>query len=101
MSVDKGPGIEDVSRALADGTSSTRSMGVGLGAIQRLSDAFDLYSIPGSGTVISAEFWPENRKGSGVPLPCRWKSALCPNRFARKLRVAMDGESVGPRILLS
>ncbi len=69
MSVDKGPGIEDVSRALADGTSSTRSMGAGLGAIQRLSDSFDLYSIPGSGTVVSAEFWPENRKGSvAVPL---------------------------------
>jgi anti-sigma regulatory factor (Ser/Thr protein kinase) len=69
MSVDKGPGIEDVSRALADGTSSTGSMGAGLGAIQRLSDSFDLYSIPGSGTVISAEFWPEKRKGSmAVPL---------------------------------
>jgi len=62
MSVDKGPGIEDVQSALADGHSSKDSMGAGLGAIQRLSDSFDLYSIPGSGTVISAEFWQEKAK---------------------------------------
>jgi len=69
MSVDKGPGIEDVSRALSDGTSSSGSMGAGLGAIQRLSDSFDLYSMPGSGTVVSAEFWHEkNKKASAVPL---------------------------------
>jgi anti-sigma regulatory factor (Ser/Thr protein kinase) len=69
MSVDKGPGIQDVSGALSDGTSSAGSMGAGLGAIQRLSDSFDLYSIPGSGTVVSAEFWHEkNKKASAVPL---------------------------------
>jgi len=62
MSVDKGPGIDDVHRALNDGHSTAHSMGVGLGAIQRLSDSFDLYSIPGSGTVISAEFWQEKSK---------------------------------------
>jgi anti-sigma regulatory factor (Ser/Thr protein kinase) len=69
MSVDKGPGIVDVSRALADGTSSAGSMGAGLGAIQRLSDSFDLYSMPGSGTVVSAEFWHEkDKEASVVPL---------------------------------
>jgi anti-sigma regulatory factor (Ser/Thr protein kinase) len=69
MSVDKGPGIEDVSRALSDGASSAGSMGAGLGAIQRLSDSFDLYSMLGSGTVVSAEFWREkNKKASAVPL---------------------------------
>jgi anti-sigma regulatory factor (Ser/Thr protein kinase) len=69
ISVDKGPGIGDVSRALADGHSSTNSMGAGLGAIQRLSDSFDLYSIPGSGTVVSAEFWQEKaRETSSAPL---------------------------------
>jgi anti-sigma regulatory factor (Ser/Thr protein kinase) len=62
MSVDKGPGIDDIPRALNDGHSTADSMGAGLGAIQRLSDSFDLYSIPGSGTVISAEFWQEKSK---------------------------------------
>src|SRR5262249_20120144 len=29
----------------------------GLGAIKRLSDAFDVYTAPGTGTVVQAEFW--------------------------------------------
>jgi len=65
ISVDKGPGIADVSRALSDGHSTAGSMGTGLGAIRRLSDSFDVYSIPGSGTVISAEFWRGKHQKSG------------------------------------
>lgn len=57
ISVDKGPGIEDVAQALSDGHSTAGSMGAGLGAIKRASDGFDLYTVPGSGTIISAEFW--------------------------------------------
>ncbi|HTC48289.1 MAG TPA: ATP-binding SpoIIE family protein phosphatase [Candidatus Aquilonibacter sp.] len=57
MSVDKGPGIADISRALSDGHSTAGSMGTGLGAVQRLSDSFKIYTNPGSGTVVSAEFW--------------------------------------------
>jgi anti-sigma regulatory factor (Ser/Thr protein kinase) len=59
-SVDKGPGIADIARALSDGHSTAGSMGTGLGAIRRVSDNFDLYSVPGAGTVISAEFWNGN-----------------------------------------
>lgn len=61
VSVDQGPGIADVSKALADGNSTAGTMGNGLGAIRRLADSFDLYSVPGSGTVISAEFWQKKR----------------------------------------
>jgi anti-sigma regulatory factor (Ser/Thr protein kinase) len=57
MSVDKGPGIADLSKALTDGHSTAGSMGTGLGAIQRLSDSFEVYSLPGSGTIVNAEFW--------------------------------------------
>jgi anti-sigma regulatory factor (Ser/Thr protein kinase) len=57
ISVDKGPGISDLSKALSDGHSTAGSMGTGLGAIKRLSDAFEVYSPPGCGTVMSAEFW--------------------------------------------
>ncbi len=56
MSVDKGPGIADVSRALQDGHSTSGTMGTGLGAIRRLADSFELYSLPSSGTVVCAEF---------------------------------------------
>lgn len=57
MGIDRGPGIADIPRALSDGHSTAGSMGTGLGAIRRLSDRFEIYSVPGSGTVISTEFW--------------------------------------------
>jgi anti-sigma regulatory factor (Ser/Thr protein kinase) len=57
MGVDKGPGISDVAKALEDGHSTASSMGAGLGAIRRLSHTFELYTVPGSGTVVDAEFW--------------------------------------------
>ena len=69
MSVDKGPGIRDVSKALADGHSTAGTMGTGLGAVKRLSDSFEVYSVPGSGTVLSAEFWKKKDKhSSNLPL---------------------------------
>jgi anti-sigma regulatory factor (Ser/Thr protein kinase) len=61
MSVDKGPGIADVPGALRDGHSTAGTMGSGLGAIRRLADSFDLYSVPAAGTVVCAEF----RQSSG------------------------------------
>jgi hypothetical protein len=33
--------------------------GNGLGAVQRLSTLFDIYSLPGRGTCVLAEFWPQ------------------------------------------
>jgi anti-sigma regulatory factor (Ser/Thr protein kinase) len=69
MGVDKGPGISDVSRALSDGHSTAGSMGLGLGAIRRISTSFDLYSVPGSGTIVSAEFSNARRNGDGKCFP--------------------------------
>jgi anti-sigma regulatory factor (Ser/Thr protein kinase) len=57
IAVDKGPGIGDITRALQDGHSTAGSMGTGLGAIRRVSDIFEIYSVPGIGTLIRAEFW--------------------------------------------
>ncbi|HVI10982.1 MAG TPA: anti-sigma regulatory factor, partial [Candidatus Binatia bacterium] len=50
LAIDKGPGIQNISAALQDGYSTYGSNGSGLGAIRRLSTAFDLYSAPGIGT---------------------------------------------------
>lgn len=57
LSVDKGPGIADLNKALSDGHSTAGTMGTGLGAVQRIADSFEVYSLPGAGTVINAEFW--------------------------------------------
>jgi anti-sigma regulatory factor (Ser/Thr protein kinase) len=55
--LDKGPGMSDVSRCIADGYSTAGSPGHGLGAIARLSSLFDIYSLPGKGTVMVARLW--------------------------------------------
>jgi len=58
LAIDKGPGIGDVQRAMRDGYSSAGTAGIGLGAMSRMSSTFDLYSNPGQGTVVLAQFWP-------------------------------------------
>jgi anti-sigma regulatory factor (Ser/Thr protein kinase) len=42
---DTGPGIYDLERAINDGVSTSGSLGSGLGAIRRLMDDFDVYSM--------------------------------------------------------
>ena len=56
VTIDVGPGVRDVSAALRDGHSTAGTLGIGLGAIQRLADFADLYSRPGHGTSLVARF---------------------------------------------
>ncbi|MFF2364110.1 ATP-binding protein [Streptomyces sp. NPDC058122] len=58
LAVDGGPGIADVQAALQDGMSTAGTLGIGLGAVQRLADSFHIHSQPGLGTVQLARFWP-------------------------------------------
>jgi anti-sigma regulatory factor (Ser/Thr protein kinase) len=58
VTIDAGPGVRDVSAAVRDGHSTAGSLGVGLGAIQRLADSADLYSLPGRPTSLVARFMP-------------------------------------------
>jgi anti-sigma regulatory factor (Ser/Thr protein kinase) len=51
VSIDSGPGF-DVAASLRDGLSTSGTRGVGLGAVQRTSDTFDLWSAPGRGSVL-------------------------------------------------
>lgn len=57
-SIDRGPGISDLAKAQEDGYSTKGGAGTGLGALRRLSQEFDLFSIPAAasspnaGTVI-------------------------------------------------
>jgi anti-sigma regulatory factor (Ser/Thr protein kinase) len=61
LAMDKGSGIKDLNAALRDGHSTAGTAGNGLGAIQRLSDVFDIYSVPGAGTAILAEVWTSKK----------------------------------------
>lgn len=57
IAIDTAPGIEDVNQCLQDGFSTTGTPGTGLGAIQRLSSRFDLYSRPQLGTALVSQLW--------------------------------------------
>ncbi len=71
LAIDSGPGMADVQQCLVDGYSTGSSAGTGLGAIRRLSHEFDLYSLPGSGTVIWSRVGaPANRNSTSRPF--RW-----------------------------
>lgn len=52
LALDQGPGMQDVQKCLMDGYSTTGSAGTGLGAVQRLSSVFGIYSKPGQGTAV-------------------------------------------------
>ena len=62
VTIDSGPGLRDVSAAMQDGHSTAGTLGIGLGAIRRLADFCDLYSVPGHGTALVARFWPVSRE---------------------------------------
>jgi serine/threonine-protein kinase RsbT len=54
---DKGPGIEDVDRALKDGYSTGSGLGLGLGGAKRLVNEFNVVSRPGEGTRVTLTRW--------------------------------------------
>jgi len=54
---DQGPGIADVGRALEDGYSSGRGLGLGLPGARRLMDEFQVDSKIGRGTTITMKKW--------------------------------------------
>jgi anti-sigma regulatory factor (Ser/Thr protein kinase) len=54
LAVDQGPGMRDLDACMRDGYSTAGTAGQGLGAVSRLADTFDAYSIEGKGTVVLA-----------------------------------------------
>ena len=54
---DEGPGIADLDRALEDGYSTGRGMGLGLPGARRLMDEFEIDSSPGHGTTVTMKKW--------------------------------------------
>ncbi|ACU37625.1 MULTISPECIES: anti-sigma regulatory factor [Actinosynnema] len=54
---DEGPGIPDLTLALADGWSSGKGMGLGLSGARRLVDQFDLDTEVGRGTSVTVVKW--------------------------------------------
>lgn len=57
IGLDNGPGMHDPLRMIEDGISTTGTLGQGLGAIKRLSDTFELYSIRNWGTILLSRIY--------------------------------------------
>jgi serine/threonine-protein kinase RsbT len=58
---DSGPGIPDVSRALQDGYSTYRGLGLGLPGARRLMDDFEIVSEVGRGTTVTMTKWAQTK----------------------------------------
>lgn len=60
IAVDRGPGF-DIERCMQDGFSTRGTQGIGLGAVSRQADVFDMHA-DGRGTVILSRFYPRGSK---------------------------------------
>jgi anti-sigma regulatory factor (Ser/Thr protein kinase) len=85
IAVDSGPGMADVAYAIGDGHSTAGTLGIGLGAILRQASRWDLHSVPGKGTVLSVQVWPdvvpEAGWAAGLTRPLAGETA-CGDAFA-------------------
>lgn len=85
IAVDSGPGMADVAHAIGDGHSTAGTLGIGLGAILRQASRWDLHSVPGKGTVLSVQVWPdvvpEAGWAAGLTRPLAGETA-CGDAFA-------------------
>lgn len=54
---DAGPGIVDLERAMQDGYSTYRGLGLGLPGARRLMDEFEVVTKPGRGTTVTMTKW--------------------------------------------
>jgi anti-sigma regulatory factor (Ser/Thr protein kinase) len=74
IALDRGPGMANVALRMEDGISTAGTYGVGMGAIRRLAQEFDIYSVEGQGTVLLMIVWSD-----GVcSLPRGWQvGAVC------------------------
>jgi anti-sigma regulatory factor (Ser/Thr protein kinase) len=75
LAIDRGPGMADIARCMADGYSTAGTPGTGLGAVRRLATEFDIHSHPGEGTVVMARF------------------GACPGVRYGAVSVTLDGEA--------
>lgn len=106
LAIDKGPGFANLDLAMRDGMSTAGSYGVGLGAMQRVANEFDLYTDRNQGTVLRMAVWataapatPWTVGAVCLPLPSEhacgdaWGTAC---RNAELLLMVADGLGHGP-----
>jgi anti-sigma regulatory factor (Ser/Thr protein kinase) len=83
MALDRGPGMRNIAECLRDGYSSAGTPGTGLGAIKRLSDRCEVFSLPARGTVI----W-------SCLLPAPETSSVAPDFESSGISIAVEREEI-------
>jgi anti-sigma regulatory factor (Ser/Thr protein kinase) len=68
LALDRGRGMNDVSRCIDDGYSTAGSPGNGLGAITRIADDMRIYSRSGLGTAVQVRFLTKSAPGAFTSL---------------------------------
>jgi len=105
LALDYGPGIANLQQAQQDGFSSSRTLGKGLGSIQRLADETAIYTqtasgphVKWTGTAVLARFRPvrETRKPSADPVEIGlFSRALSDDRYnGDRIYLKRDGETL-------
>ena len=69
LALDRGPGIPSIAEALGDRFSTTGTAGIGLGAVRRLADSFDIHSDPDRGTAVFARIDGPQPPAADAPAP--------------------------------
>jgi anti-sigma regulatory factor (Ser/Thr protein kinase)/serine/threonine protein phosphatase PrpC len=82
-SQDSGPGIADIEQALTDGYSTAGSLGIGLGAVNRLMDDLELRSESATGAHLVCHRWRRSELG---PAPAPWIEFGAASRALRNQR---------------
>ncbi len=110
VAIDSGPGMANVADSRRDGQTTAGTLGIGMGAIDRLADAVEIGSEPGHGTVVLARF-SANRDSDalagvgsladGITRPVNGE-AMCGDAYAvrvtegRTFLMLCDGSGHGP-----
>ncbi len=74
IALDRGPGMANIALRMEDGHSTVGTYGVGMGALRRLAQEFDIYSAEGQGTVLLMIVWSD---GVGPPALAWQVGAVC------------------------
>ena len=105
LALDRGPGLPN--HAMRDGFSTAGTIGAGLGAVSRQSDAFDIFTQDGLGTVAVARLWRDRRaevrelQVTGISVPKAGES-VCGDAWGvhfdayRQVFIVVDGLGHGP-----
>ena len=111
LAIDDGPGIANISQAMQDHFTTGRTLGLGLGAVQRLASEFQLRCPPEGGTHARAVCWinadpaAADERQQACPGELHWHSVMrnrpaLGERLSGDCLLVLDHGSLSIRVLI-